>query len=71
MNKKVKKLLSIGALALSLGAILTACSGKKQGASNNKSSDAKHSIALITDGNGVNDNSFNQSAFKVTAKSIT
>ena len=54
MNKKVKKLLSIGVLALSLGAILTACSGKKQGASNNKSSDAKHSIALITDGNGVN-----------------
>ena len=52
MNKKVKKLLSIGVLALSLGAILTACSGKKQGASNNKSSDAKHSIALITDGNG-------------------
>ncbi len=31
MNKKVKKLLSIGVLALSLGAILTACSGKKQG----------------------------------------
>ncbi|MEK3610800.1 BMP family ABC transporter substrate-binding protein [Lactobacillus crispatus] len=64
MNKKVKKLLSIGVLALSLGAILTACSGKKQGASNNKSSDAKHSIALITGGNGVNDNSFNQSAWE-------
>lgn len=30
MNKKVKKLLSIGVLALSLGAILTACSGKNR-----------------------------------------
>ena len=29
MNKKVKKLLSIGVLALSLGAILTACSGPR------------------------------------------
>lgn len=41
---------------------LTACGGRR-GQASNKATDAKHSVALITDGNGVNDHSFNQSAW--------
>lgn len=63
MNTKIKKILSIGAIALSVGIMLTACSGKKQGGSGNGSSNAKHSVALITDVSGINDHSFNQSAW--------
>ncbi|MBP2057525.1 basic membrane protein A [Lactobacillus colini] len=63
MSFKIKKFLLVTGVAFLAGLTLTACSGKKQGGSGNKASDAKHSIALITDGNGVNDHSFNQSAW--------
>ena len=61
MNSKFKKILSVGAIVFAAGLALTACSGKKQGASTNK--DTKHGIALITDQNGVDDHSFNQAAW--------
>lgn len=61
MNLKFKKILSFGAVVAVAGLALTACSGKKQGASTNK--DTKHGIALITDQNGVDDHSFNQAAW--------
>ncbi|RVU71173.1 MULTISPECIES: BMP family protein [Lactobacillus] len=61
MNSKFKKILSFGAVVVTATLALTACSGKKQGASNNK--DTKHGIALITDQNGVDDHSFYQAAW--------
>ncbi|MCT6903438.1 MAG: BMP family ABC transporter substrate-binding protein, partial [Lactobacillus sp.] len=64
MRSKIKKIFSISAIAVAAGLALTACSGKKQGGASNSSSSAKHSIALITDTAGVNDNSFNQSAWQ-------
>lgn len=63
MKFNLKKAISITGIALAVGLTLTACSGKTQGGSGNKAGDAKHSVALITDGNGVNDHSFNQSAW--------
>ncbi|WEV41162.1 BMP family ABC transporter substrate-binding protein [Lactobacillus sp. ESL0681] len=63
MKVKFKKLLAVSALTLATGLVLGACSGKKQGGSGNSSSSAKHSIALVTTTTGVNDNSFNQSAW--------
>ncbi|MDF7639837.1 BMP family ABC transporter substrate-binding protein [Lactobacillus sp. ESL0791] len=62
MNKKLRKLLSLGAVVASLGLVLTACAGKKQG--NSSSKNTKNSIALITDSNGVDDHSFNQAAWE-------
>ena len=64
MKSKFRKFFSISAVVVAAGLALTACSGKKQGGSSNSSSSAKHSIALITDTAGVNDNSFNQSAWQ-------
>ena len=64
MKSKFRKIFSISAVAVAVGLTLTACSGKKQGGTSNSSSSAKHSIALITDTAGVNDNSFNQSAWQ-------
>lgn len=61
MNSKFRKILSLGAVVVAAGLALTACSGKKQGASTNKNT--KHGIALITDQNGVDDHSFNQAAW--------
>lgn len=63
MKFNLKKAISITGIALAVGLTLTACSGKTQGGSGNKAGDANHSVALITDGNGVNDHSFNQSAW--------
>ena len=63
MKFNLKKAISITGIALAVGLTLTACSGKTQGGSGNKAGDAKHSVVLITDGNGVNDHSFNQSAW--------
>ncbi|CCI86361.1 BMP family lipoprotein [Lactobacillus gigeriorum] len=63
MNSKFKKICSFGLVLAAVGLTLTACSGKKQGGSGNKASDTKHSIALITDSNGVDDHSFNQAAW--------
>ncbi|CCI84854.1 lipoprotein a-antigen [Lactobacillus pasteurii DSM 23907 = CRBIP 24.76] len=60
---KTKKVFSLAGIVIACGLVLTACSGKKQGGSGNSSSNAKNSVALITDGNGVNDHSFNQSAW--------
>ncbi len=61
MRFNYKKLVAVGAATLSIAAVLTACSGKKSNTSVNK--DSKHGIALITDGNGVDDHSFNQAAW--------
>ncbi|GFZ26492.1 BMP family lipoprotein [Lactobacillus corticis] len=61
MNKKIKHLLSAAAVFLAAGMTLAACSGKKS--STASGSKKKGTVALITDGNGVNDNSFNQSAW--------
>lgn len=60
MNSTTKKVLSFGLVFASLGLITSACSGQRNG-SNGKQS--KHSIALITDSNGVDDRSFNQAAW--------
>lgn len=60
MNSTTKKVLSFGLVFASLGLITSACSGQKNG-SNGKQS--KHSIALITDSNGVDDRSFNEAAW--------
>lgn len=64
MKSKFRKFFSLTTAAIAAGLILTACSGKKQGGNSNSSDSAKHSIALITDTAGVNDNSFNQSAWQ-------
>ena len=61
MRFNYKKLVAAGAATLSIAAVLTACSGKKSNTSVNK--DTKHGIALVTDGNGVDDHSFNQAAW--------
>ena len=61
MRFNYKKLVAAGAATLSVAAVLTACSGKKSNTTVNK--DTKHGIALITDGNGVDDHSFNQAAW--------
>ena len=60
MGKKFTKFLSLGFLMASFTLVLNACSGKKQGTS---SQNKKDSIALITDSNGINDQSFNQAAW--------
>lgn len=62
MKIKFRKVFGLG-LILGVAAIaLTACSGQKQGTQNsNKSS--KDTVALITDGGGVDDHSFNQAAW--------
>lgn len=60
MNSKTKKIVSFGLVFASLGLVLSACSGQNNG---NSSKNAKHSIALITDSNGVDDRSFNQAAW--------
>lgn len=61
MGKKITKFLSVGAIAASLVLLLSGCSGKKQSSG---SQSKKNSIALITDSNGVNDQSFNQAAWE-------
>ncbi|GFZ26493.1 BMP family lipoprotein [Lactobacillus corticis] len=61
MKFKFKHIAALTAVALA-GVALTACSGKKQGGNANAGK-ANHSIALITDSNGVDDHSFNQAAW--------
>ncbi|KRL62988.1 BMP family lipoprotein [Lactobacillus psittaci] len=58
---KFKKITTIAAIAAGLGLTLTACSNKTATNTNGKKN--KGTVALITDGNGVNDNSFNESAW--------
>ncbi|MHA3065463.1 BMP family lipoprotein [Lacticaseibacillus saniviri] len=54
----------LGVLAMLAAAtvVLVACGGKQAGQSGK--SDAKHSVALVTDGGGVDDKSFNQSGWE-------
>ncbi|MBA1394290.1 BMP family ABC transporter substrate-binding protein, partial [Lactobacillus sp. XV13L] len=62
MGKKLTQFFAAGVAIVSTGLVLGACSGKKQGTGS--SQNMKNSIALITDSNGVNDQSFNQSAWE-------
>lgn len=64
MVSKIKKICTVTTTIAAAALAFTACSGKKQGGSGNSGNSAKHSIALITDTAGVNDNSFNQSAWR-------
>lgn len=64
MKTKIKKVFALASVTVVASLALTACSGKKQGGNGNSANSAKHSIALITDTAGVNDNSFNQSAWR-------
>lgn len=61
INAKLKKVMGTGLVIATTGLVLTACQGK--GAKTSSSSKANHSIALITDSNGVDDHSFNQAAW--------
>ena len=61
MGKKLARLLSLGTVAASITLLMSGCSGKKQ---NSTGESKKNSIALITDSNGVNDQSFNQAAWE-------
>lgn len=61
LQRKFSKLLALGTVVASVSLVLSACSGKKQSSGNQTS---KGSIALITDDNGVDDQSFNQAAWQ-------
>ena len=54
------------ALALTLATSLTACGTKNSGSSDNNTNEAQNSfkVAMVTDTGGVNDQSFNQSAWE-------
>ena len=60
MGKKITNLLSLGVVATSAILLFTACTGKKQGSTGQSKKD---SIALITDSNGISDQSFNEAAW--------
>lgn len=60
---KVSKKLGMAVLALGLSTTLVACGGSKD-KKESSSSDAGHSVALVTDLGGVDDKSFNQSAWE-------
>ena len=64
---KKAKILGFGVVALASVMLLTACGGKKSTTSSSDSSSSKsgnHSVALVTDIGGVDDRSFNQSAWE-------
>lgn len=66
---KKSKLFGVGALALGLALTLAACGGKSgttdsSGSSKSGSTDPDHSVAIVTDIGGVDDKSFNQSAWE-------
>lgn len=62
---KKAKLFGIGAVALAAAVTLTACGSNSKSTSSSKSkTDAKHSVAIVTDIGGVDDRSFNQSAWE-------
>ncbi|WP_232939406.1 BMP family lipoprotein [Exiguobacterium aurantiacum] len=66
MNKK-KTILSALAAGLTLSTVLAACGGDdNEGASNGEGSDFK--VAMVTDTGGVDDKSFNQSAWEGLTK---
>lgn len=59
---KFKKLATVATAAVSVSVLLTACQGKKS-ASSTGTKTTKHSIALITDNNAIDDHSFNEAAW--------
>ena len=59
---KFKKLATIATAAVSVSVLLTACQGKKSSSSTGTKT-TKHSIALITDNNAIDDHSFNEAAW--------
>ncbi|MCH4058298.1 BMP family lipoprotein [Lapidilactobacillus gannanensis] len=62
---KKAKIFTMGILAAAVVLSLSACAGKKSGTSNSGSSKTtKNTVALITDTGGVDDRSFNQSAWE-------
>lgn len=63
---KKAKVLAAGVLSAIIALTLAGCAGKKTGTSNDtsNSSSTKHTVALITDTGGVDDRSFNQSAWE-------
>lgn len=60
----LKKFVTITMIASLLTTCITGCNNNKNNASNNGSDDGEYSIAMITDVAGVNDHSFNQSAWE-------
>lgn len=61
MNSKFRRFVSLSLLLTAVGLVLAACSGKRSGG-NGKTTE--HSIALVTNNTGVDDHSFNQSAWE-------
>lgn len=64
---KKAKILGFGVVALASVMLLTACGGKKSTTSSSDSSSSKsgnHSVMIVTDIGGVDDRSFNQSAWE-------
>lgn len=61
---KLKKLLSIGLVTVLAGSMLVGCSPSKDSKDSNSGGDDKVKVTMITDVGGVNDQSFNQSAWE-------
>jgi basic membrane protein A len=60
----MKKLLSLGMVAVGLGLVLTACGGSNSGSDSSSKSGSDFSAALITNVGGIDDKSFLQSAWE-------
>ncbi|MGL5752252.1 MAG: BMP family lipoprotein [Paraclostridium sp.] len=66
---KIKKILSLGLVAVLAGAMLVGCSSNKsEDGDATTSGDDKIKVVMITDVGGVNDQSFNQSAWEGLGK---
>lgn len=61
---KKAKLFGLGVVALSSTLLLAACGSKSDDSSKDSSKTDNHSVALVTDIGGVDDRSFNQSAWE-------
>lgn len=62
---KKSRIFTLGVLTAAVALTLGACSGKKDASSSSSSGKTtKHTVALITDTGGVDDRSFNQSAWE-------
>lgn len=62
MHLNLKKSITLGLVVTAMGILSAGCSHNTQNGAGN--SDKKHSIALITDFNGVDDHSYNEIAWK-------
>lgn len=62
MHFNLKKSITLGLVVTAMGILSAGCSHNTQNGAGN--SDKKHSIALITDFNGVDDHSYNEIAWK-------